>query len=159
MKTFFYSLNIFLILIHISFSSNLKNFNYIDYATSHLQNYTKRISVVKGKTNRTKCFAKTDIKINDTLFKYDKKDILSSETCYYPNKIETFQNISSYTNDTYFRNKMFLAFCIYHVLSNTELDNKISEEEKFKIMSLPIEEVKHSELLFDYPHINEFLIA
>ena len=159
MKTIFYSFNLFFILIQISLSTNLKNFNYKDYATSHLQNYTKRISVVKGKTNRTKCFAKTDIKINDTLFKYDKKDILSSETCYYPNKIETFQNISSYTNDTYFRNKMFLAFCIYHVLSNPELDKKISEEEKFKIMSLPIEEVKHSELLFDYPDINEFLIA
>ena len=159
MKTFFYSINIFLILFHISLTSHLKNFNYIDYATSHLHNYTKRISVVKGKTNRTKCFAKTDIKINDTLFKYDKKDILSSETCYYPNKIETLKNISSYTNDTYFRNKMLLAFCIYHVLSNKELDTKTSEEEKFKILSLPLEEVKHSELLFDFPDINEFLIA
>lgn len=73
MKFRIYSLSLFLILIQTTSLSYLKNFDYIDYATSHFQNYTKRIQVVKGKTNRTKCFAKTDIKINDTIFKYDKK--------------------------------------------------------------------------------------
>jgi hypothetical protein len=114
---------------------------------------------VKGKTNRTKCFAKVDIKTNDTLFKYDKKDVLSSETCFYPEKMEALKNISTYTNDTYEKNKMLLAFCIYHVLIDPEFVIQISEEDKFKIQSLPLKEVEHSELLFDYPDINEFLLA
>ena len=159
MKSIFYSLSLFLFLLQITSSSYLKNFDYIDYAANHLQNYTKRISVVKGKTNRTKCFAQTDIKINDTLFKYDKKDILSSETCYCPNKMDTLNNISAYTNDTFERKKMLLAFCIYHVILDPEFVIQISEEEKFKILSLPLEEVKHSELLFDFPDLNEFLLA
>ena len=159
MKFRIYSLSLILILIQTTSSSYLKNFDYIDYATSHFQNYTKRIQVVKGKTNRTKCFAKTDIKINDTIFKYDKKDILSSETCYCPDKMDTLKNISAYSNDTFVRNKMLLAFCIYHVLSDPEFVIQISEEEKFKMLSLPLEEVKHSELLFDFPDLNEFLLA
>ena len=146
--------------LFILISSSLpKDFDYIDYASSHIHDYTKRISAVKGKTNRTKCFAKVDIKTNDTLFKYDKKDVLSSETCFYPEKMEALKNISTYTNDTYEKNKMLLAFCIYHVLIDPEFVIQISEEDKFKIQSLPLKEVEHSELLFDYPDINEFLLA
>ena len=159
MKSLLYSLFLFFIIFNISSSSYLKNFDYIDYATNHLQNYTKRISAVKGKTNRTKCFAKTDIKINDTLFKYDKKDILSSETCFYPNKMEALTNISAYTNDTYEQNKMLLAFCIYHVLLDPDFAIQISQEQKFLILSLPLEEVEHTEELFDFPDLNEFLLA
>ena len=95
----------------------------------------------------------------NTLFKYDKKDVLSSETCFYPEKMEALKNISTYTNDTYEKNKMLLAFCIYHVLIDPEFVIQISEEDKFKIQSLPLKEVEHSELLFDYPDINEFLLA
>ena len=159
MNSYFYSIFILFILFQIILSSSLKDFDYIDYATSHLQNYTKRISAVKGKTNRTKCYAKTDIKINDTLFKYDKKDILTSETCFYPDKMRAFENISAYTNDTYVRNKMMLAFCIYHVLSDPEFAIQVSSEEKFRMMTLPLKEVEHSESLFDYPDLNEFLLA
>lgn len=148
-----------LILIQITSSIDLKNFDYIDYATNHIHDYTKRISAIKGKTNRTKCFAKTDIKVNDTIFKYDKKDVLSSETCFHPEKMETLNNISAYTNDTYERNKMLLAFCIYHVWSDPEFVIQISEQEKFRILSLPLKEVEHSELLFDFPDLNEFLLA
>ena len=159
MKSSFYFSLLLFIVFQIASSSSLKNFDYKEYATTHLQNYTKRITVVKGKTNRTKCFAKTDIKVNDTLFKYDKKDVLSSETCFYPDKMEALTNISAYTNDTYERNKMLLAFCIYHVLKDPEFVIQISEQEKFKILSLPINEVENSELLFDFPDLNEFLLA
>lgn len=154
-----YKIFLFFSLFILISSSLPKDFDYIDYASSHIHDYTKRISVVKGKTNRTKCFAKVDIKTNDTLFKYDKKDVLSSETCFYPEKMEALKNISTYTNDTYEKNKMLLAFCIYHVLIDPEFVIQISEEDKFKIQSLPLKEVEHSELLFDYPDINEFLLA
>ena len=153
------SLILLFILIQSISSLDLKNFNYIDYAISHVHEYAKRISAVKGKTNRTKCYAKTDIKVNDTLFKYDKKDILSSETCFHPQKMEILKNISAYTNDTYERNKMLLAFCIYHVMLDPEFVVQISEQEKFRILTLPLKEVEHSELLFDYPDLNEFLLA
>ncbi len=154
-----YQIFLFFSLFILISSSLPKDFDYIDYASSHIHDYTKRISAVKGKTNRTKCFAKVDIKTNDTLFKYDKKDVLSSETCFYPEKMEALKNISTYTNDTYEKNKMLLAFCIYHVLIDPEFVIQISEEDKFKIQSLPLKEVEHSELLFDYPDINEFLLA
>ena len=154
-----YKIFLFFSLFILISSSLPKDFDYIDYASSHIHDYTKRISAVKGKTNRTKCFAKVDIKTNDTLFKYDKKDVLSSETCFYPEKMEALKNISTYTNDTYEKNKMLLAFCIYHVLIDPEFVIQISEEDKFKIQSLPLKEVEHSELLFDYPDINEFLLA
>ena len=154
-----YPIFLFFSLFILISSSLPKDFDYIYYASSHIHDYTKRISVVKGKTNRTKCFAKVDIKTNDTLFKYDKKDVLSSETCFYPEKMEALKNISTYTNDTYEKNKMLLAFCIYHVLIDPEFVIQISEEDKFKIQSLPLKEVEHSELLFDYPDINEFLLA
>ena len=103
--------------------------------------------------------AKDIIEDIDTIFKYDKKDVLSSETCFYPEKMEALKNISIYTNDTYEKNKMLLAFCIYHVLLDPDFVIQISEKEKFLIQSLPIKEVEHSELLFDYPDMNEFLLA
>ena len=139
-----YPIFLFFSLFILISSSLPKDFDYIDYASSHIHDYTKRISAVKGKTNRTKCFAKVDIKTNDTLFKYDKKDVLSSETCFYPEKMEALKNISTYTNDTYEKNKMLLAFCIYHVLIDPEFVIQISEEDKFKIQSLPLKEVEHS---------------
>lgn len=146
-------------LFNIIYSQYLENFDYLDYAINSINKYSKRIAGVKGKTNKTKCYTKTDIKINDTLFKYDKQDILSSETCFHPKKTEVLKNISAYTNDTYEQNKMLLAFCIYYVLLDPEFAIQIPKTEKFHILSLPIEEVKHSEKLFDYPDLNEFLIA
>ena len=141
--------------IHCSY---LKDFDYVDFSIKAIDKYSKRISSVKGKTNKTKCYAKTDIKINDTLFKYDKNEILSSETCFHPKKNEIFENITEYTNDTYEQNKMILAFCIYYTILEQN-NSKIPENQKFNIFTLPIEEVKHSELLFDFPDLNEFLIA
>ena len=148
----------YLFLFNAIHSSYLKVFNYVNFSIKAIEKYSKRISSVKGKTNKTKCYAKTDIKINDTLFKYDKNEIISSETCFHPKKIEIFENITEYTNDTYEQNKMLLAFCLYYVILEQN-NSKIPENQKFNILSLPIEEVRHSELLFDFPDLNEFLIA
>ena len=138
--------------------SYIKDFDYINISIRLIDKYSKRISSVKGKTNKTKCYAKTDIKINDTLFKYDKNEILSSETCFHPKKLEIFKNITAYTNDAYEQNKMLLAFCLYYAILEQN-NSKIPENQKFNILSLPIEQVRHSELLFDFPDLNEFLVA
>ena len=152
------SLFLHLYLFYEVHCSYLKDFDYVDFSIKAIDKYSKRISSVKGKTNKTKCYAKTDIKINDTLFKYDKNEILSSETCFHPKKNEIFENITEYTNDTYEQNKMLLAFCLYYAILEQN-NSKIPENQKFNILTLPIEEVKHSELLFDFPDLNEFLIA
>ena len=140
--------------------SYLDDFDYYYFSTKVLSKYSKKITGVSGKSNQTKCYANTDIKINDTLFTYDKKDILSSETCYHPKKEELLKNITSITNDTYDQNKLLLSFCVYYIVSDPDKNiTNISRHEKFHILSLPIDEVKHSELLFDYPDLNEFLIG
>ena len=154
----FINLFILICLVYFNYSLNLENFDYTLAATKILEKYSKRITGVQGKTNKTKCYAKTDIKVNDTIFKYDKKEILSSETCFHPQKEEIFKNATSYTNDTYEQNKMLLAFCIYYELKEPNNTN-IPEKEKFHIHTLPIEQVNNSELLFDFPDLNEFLIA
>ena len=124
--TFCLFLNLFL--FNIIYSSYLKDFDYPQFAIKSLEKYSKRIAGAKGKSNKTKCYAKADIKVNDTLFKYDKKEVLSSETCFHPQKTDALKNISAYTNDTYEQNKMLLAFCIYHVLLDPEFVVQISRQ-------------------------------
>ena len=149
---------LFIYVFNICLSSYLKDFDYDHFSIKTIDKYSKRIAAVQGKTNRTKCYAKTDIKINDTLFKFDKQEILSSQTCFHPQKMEIFHNITSYTDDIYDQNKILLSFCIYFALLDPN-NTKIPEHQKFNIFTLPIEKVKHSELLFDFPDLNEFLLA
>ena len=112
----FINLFILICLVYFNYSLNLENFDYTLAATKILEKYSKRITGVQGKTNKTKCYAKTDIKVNDTIFKYDKKEILSSETCFHPQKEEIFKNATSYTNDTYEQNKMLLVILNYYLI-------------------------------------------
>ena len=152
------NLSILFSLFSFGYFINLEKFDYVYAATKILNKYTLTITGVQGKTNKTKCYAFSDIKINDTILKYDKNDILSSESCFHPQKDQILKNISSYTNDTYQQNKMLLAFCIYYELQDPNNTNN-TENQKFKIHTLPIEQVNHSELLFNYSDLNEFLIA
>jgi len=150
---------LFISFFHIFNNQFIKNLDYDYLAAKSISNFTKRIAAVQGKTNKTMCYTKTDIKVNDTLFKYDKKDILSSETCFHPQKNEIFQNLTLYTNDTYQQNKILLSFCVYYALLNNDNNIKISQNQKYFILNLPLEKVKHSELLFSSNDLNEFLIA
>jgi hypothetical protein len=152
------SLILFLCFFYKFQCSYLKDLDYINYSIKAIDKYSKRISGVKGKTNKTKCYAKVDIKVNDTLFKYDKSEVISSETCFHPQKADLFKNITIFTNDTYEQNKILLAFCLYYTFLEQN-NSKISENQKINILSLPIDEVKQSEIFFDFPDLNEFLIA
>lgn len=149
-----------ILLLDFIYTFNLSNFDYYYFATKALHEYSSKITGAKSKTNKTKCYAYKNIKVNDILFKYDKKDILSSESCYHPQKEDIFKNISLITNDTYEQNKMLLAFCIYYTLSDPDKnETHISQHEKFHILTLPIYKVKNSELLFDFYDLNDYLIA
>lgn len=133
--------------------------SYSDMSLEFLPYYSKRIIGIKGKTNKTKCIAKTDIKINETLFKFEKSDVLTSEKCFHPQRHTIYKNISAYTNNTYTLNKMILSFCIYYVLSDPDFAVQISNKQKMLMLNLPIDNVEFSEKLFYYPDLNEFLIT
>ena len=147
-----------LLLFHIYFSA-LEDFDYIYVATQALSRYSKNIIGVQGKTNKTKCYAKKDIKINETLFKYNKDDILSSETCYHPKKEEVLKNISLFTNDTYERNTFLLSFCAYYFALLDDNNTDVPRNQIFHLMTLPIENARNTEIFFDFPDLNEFLLA
>ena len=148
-----------LFFINLIYASSIEKFEYLRLACKVLTLHSNFITASKAKTDKTKCYAIKDIKINDTIFTYNPNDILSSETCFHPNKTEILKNISSYTNDTYKQNKMLLSFCIYNILINPDEEYSLSKSEKLRIFSLPIDDVQHSELLFNYSDLNEFLIA
>ena len=149
---------LYLFLFNILDCSFLEDFDYIYLSTKAIARYTKKITGVQGRTNKTKCYVFKDIKINDTIFKYNKEDIISSETCYHPKKKEIFQNITSFTNDTYEQNAIILSFCIYFTLIDQN-NTQIPQDHKFHILTLPIETARNTELLMDYADLNEFLLA
>ena len=154
------SLILFLNIFLFTYIFSLSDFDYYYFSTKILNQFSKNIIGAKAKTNKTKCYAQTDIKVNDTLFKYKKENIISSETCYHPQKTEILKNITSFINDTYEQNQILLSFCLYYILSDPDKnDTNISRPEKFQIVSLPIDSVNHSELFFDNSDIDEFLIT
>lgn len=143
----------------LSLTLSLSQSRYNDMSLDLLPQYTQNILGLKGRTNKTKCIAKEDIKTNDTLFKFQKSDIITSEKCFHPQRNIIYKNISAYTNDTYILNKMMLSFCILNVLEDPDFAIQIPPKQKMLIVNLPIDSVSHSEKLFDYPDLNEFLKA
>lgn len=153
-------ISLFLNILLFTLIFSLDDFNYYFFATKALSQFSNKIVAAKAKSNKTKCYAQTDIKINDTLFQYKKGQILSSETCYHPQKEEIIKNLTLLINDTYEQNKIILSFCIYYILSDPDNNvTQISRFEKFNILSLPIDEVKYSELFFEPQDIDEFLVS
>ena len=132
--------------------------NYKEISIEKLSNFSQNILAVKGKTNKTKCLTKETVSKDDTLFSYDKSDVLSSENCYHPQRDAIFKNISSYSSDPYFRGKFMLTFCLFYVLHNPPFDLKISAKQRQLIEALPVKEW-NSERLFSYGELNEFLLT
>lgn len=146
----------FLILINNSKEINVP---YSQIATDFLGQYTENIIAVKSKTNKTKCYAIKDIKINDIIFEYDKEEIISSETCFHPQKKEVLKNITNISNNTYEQNELLLSFCIYYVLLDPDSVEELPKKKKFYIISLPINKIHKNELFFNNSDFNEFLIT
>ena len=126
----------------------IKHYSYSYLCTQFLPAYSSNIVAFKGKTNITKCFAGNDIKINDIIFEYEKKDIISNINMILPNEEKIASIIKKYVNDTYLQNKFLLSFFIYHVMTNPynvfELDKKL----RLFILYLPIEEISNPIVLF-----------
>ena len=135
-----------------------KKYSYEFLSTQFLKMFSENIAVSRGKTNLTKCFAIRDIKINDTILKYEKKDVISNMNIIHPNITEITKIIKKYVNDIYLQNEFLLSFFIFHVMTNPynipELDNKL----RLFILNLPIDQVNPIELFIDEYIIEKYLI-
>ena len=135
-----------------------KKYSYEFLSTQFLKMFSENIAVSRGKTNLTKCFAIRDIKINDTILKYEKKDVISNMNIIHPNITEITKITKKYVNDIYLQNEFLLSFFIFHVMTNPynipELDNKL----RLFILNLPIDQVNPIELFIDEYIIEKYLI-
>ena len=151
------------LLFYLIYSQNtnrtfIKQYSYSFLSTEFLKAFPLSIAVLNGKTNITKCFAAKDIKINETIFEFQKKEIVSNINIIHPNLEKITSIIKKYVNDTYLHNKFLLSFFIYHVMTNpyniTDIDSKL----RLFILYLPVEEINPIELLVDRNNIEENLI-
>ena len=135
-----------------------KKYSYGFLSTEFLKMFSKNIEVSRGKTNLTKCFAIKDIKINDTIFEYEKKDVISNMNIVLPNIKEITTIIKKYVENTYLQNKFLLSFFIFHVMTNPynipEMNNKL----RLFILNLPIDQVNPIELFLDKEKIEKYLV-
>lgn len=151
---------IFLIfnLIYIINSSKSGLIPYSQIASDFLGQYTDNIVGMKSKTNKTKCYANKDVKVNDIIFEYEKKEVISSETCFHPKKNELIKNISLVSKDAYEQNQFLLAFCIYYVLQDPDSVEELGRKEKFYLISLPVFDIQANELFLNESNLDELLI-
>jgi len=146
------------ILFYIVNTSKSDLIPYSQIASDFLDQYTENIVGVKSKTNKTKCYANKNVKINDIIFEYEKKEIISSEICFHPKKNELIKNISLVSKDTYEQNKLLLTFCLYYVIQDPDSVKELDRKEKFYIMSLPIFDIKKNEVFLNKSNLDELLI-
>ena len=113
---------------------------------------------MKSKTNKTKCYANRDVKINDIIFEYEKKEIISSETCFHPQKNELIKNISLVSKDIFEQNQFLLTFCLYYVFQDPDSVEELNRKEKFFIMALPVFDIEKNEVFLNKSSLDELLI-
>ena len=154
---------LFFVLFYCIYANNSnhtynKKYSYGFLSTEFLKMFSKNIEVSRGKTNLTKCFAIKDIKINDTIFEYEKKDVISNMNIVLPNIKEITTIIKKYVENTYLQNKFLLSFFIFHVMTNPynipEMNNKL----RLFILNLPIDQVNPIELFLDKERIEKYLV-
>ncbi len=81
----------------------------------NLPTYSNTINVIKDINNQTKCISKIDLNI----FAFEKEEILSSESFYYPNKTELIKNINNVIKDNIIiQNQFILTSCLFFILDN-----------------------------------------
>ena len=153
------------LLFNLLYSQNQTNkdeneiYTYPYLATQFFFEYTENIVLFQGKTDKIKCYATKDIKVNDTLFTYDENEIISNINIILPDLEKITSIIKSTVKDIYIQNKFLLSIFIYHVLTNPK--NKIPEyNEKLRLFILyfPLDEIYPIELLVDRKNIEEYLI-
>ena len=145
-------------LLYIINTSNSDTIPYSRIASDFLDQYTENIVGVKSKTNKTKCYANKDVKVNDIIFEYEKKEIISSETCFHPEKNDLIKNISLVSKDIYEQNQFLLAFCLYYVFQDPDSVEELGRKEKFYIMALPVFDIQKNEVFLNESNLDELLI-
>jgi len=158
MKLILLSLLYYLISSQNTNRSYVKQYSYSFLSTEFLKLFPLSIVVLKGKTNITKCFAAKDIKINETIFEFQKKEIISNINSIHANLEKITSIIKKYVNDTYLQNKFLLSFFIYHVMTNPYNISDIDSKLRLFILYLPVEEINPIELLVNKSNIEENLI-
>ena len=154
---------LFLVLFCFIYTENSDNefnkkYSYGYLSSEFLKTLSENIFVSRSKTNLTKCFAIKDIKINDTILVYDKKDIISNINIIHPNIKKITSIIKKYINDIYLQNKFLLSFFIFHVMTNPYNIPDINNKLRLFILYLPIEEINPIELFLDEKSIELNLI-
>ena len=145
-------------LFYIINSSNTDLIPYSRIASDFLSQYTDNIVGVKSKTNKTKCYANKDVKVNDIIFEYKKKEIISSETCFHPQKNELIKNISLVSKDTFEHNQFLLAFCLYYVFQDPDSVEELDRKVKFYIITLPVFDIQKNEVFLNKSNLDKLLI-
>ena len=151
------------LLFHLLYAQNQTKENeiytYSYLATQFFFQYTENIVLFQGKTEKTKCYATKDIKVNDTLFTYDENEIISNVNIILPD-LEKITSIIKFTiKDKYMQNKFLLSIFIYHVLTNQkEKIQEYNEKLRLFILYFPLYEIYPIELIIERSNIEEYLI-
>ena len=155
-----------LIILFLSYIIPLKQINLTQYeleSIKYLPTYSNKIDIIKDKNNLTKCIAKTDLKINQTIFAFEKSEILSSESCYYPNKTELITNISVFIKEDIITQKKFiLTSCLFFIIDNYYNEKALKNIKKKTIdlvKILPLTSYKRAQFTFSNKEVKEYLIT
>ena len=150
----------------LTFLKSIKTYYISKYELDSIEKLSRsgsKIQVLKGKTNKTKCIAKQDLKINDTILTFEKSDVLTSETCYFPNKTGLIYNITYIVKDDIIeREEFILTSCLFYIIENyyneTALKN-INPKIKELVKSLPYKKYEFTQFNFSDEETNEYLIS
>ena len=134
------------LLFHLLYAQNQTKENeiytYSYLATQFFFQYTENIVLFQGKTEKTKCYATKDIKVNDTLFTYDVNEIISNVNIILPDLEKITSIIKFAIKDKYIQNKFLLSIFIYHVLTNPkEKIQEYNEKLRLFILYFPLYEI------------------
>ena len=150
------------LLFHLLYAQNQTKENeiytYSYLATQFFFQYTENIVLFQGKTEKTKCYATKDIKVNDTLFTYDENEIISNVNIILPDLEKITSIIKFAIKDKYIQNKFLLSIFIYHVLTNPkEKIQEYNEKLRLFILYFPLYEIYPIELIIEKNNIEENL--
>ena len=151
---------IFFYLIIIVTSNELSE--YEKDSIHNLPKYGNKIKITTS-NNIPKCITTTKIKEKEPIFIFKKEEILSSETCYYPNKEQLIKNISSiFQEEILFREQFILASCLLYIIDNyynkeklSKINNNIIE----LVKKLPIKNYEKTQFSLTDEEINEYLLT
>jgi hypothetical protein len=158
-------LNLNKIIIFIYLTIIITSIELSEYEKDSINNLPKHGNKITITTsnNIPKCIAKTNIKENETIFIFKKDEILSSETCYYPNKEQLIKNISSiFQEEILFREQFILSSCLLYIIDNyynkeklLNINNNIIE----LVKKLPIKNYEKAQFSLTDEEMNEYLIT